>query len=506
MKKTYDGKCLYLSVWTVVFAWFIKTFFPKMSVEKYTLKGNKLAKAFLPGYKKECAIIDKMSSNLAEMAKYVGAREWSSGVVLYCIQKYNISITVTNANEFDAIVKLGEDCRILEALNHYTPSKMVMVSLLKMYAKNPQMREKIVRNYPNHFYGLSDCAVLSSEDKLYLCEKNILCYSECLMTLRNDKVWYNKFFIKALKTKPEVLSDEIRFCVKNNIEAYKMYADVVIKKHKNDLLAELLKKVLTSNAIRKIQGAKVWVNKGVSKERTSFAYKECKRLALELATLENVSYCTVELAFNCFYENGDKEFAKDFISKFKAEIWNDAGFVSVSLVKRVSELNPCLKDGQLLKNVLFDRFLTLSARYYIEDVYSLYPFSEFSPELQLRAIRWILARQFFQLNRVDELSLEMKEYVNEFVLSYSEIINICMYRRTECVGALKQYTPAMELALVYYSCMKEGELDERFYSQVINYIETYGLSEAVYQEVLATKNFYGKDKIIEAYVLKVNLS
>ena len=291
MEKFYNGKCLYIPVWTVIYAWFLRTFLPKLSVNNYTLKREVFAEAFLPGYKKECAIIDGHSSIPSELASFVEARKWSEGVVLYAIQKYNIVISVTTMSEFEAVLKTGDDYRIFESLKQYTPPKNVMLEILGKYDENHEMRKRILETYPYHFCGLATSKELTANEKWNLCVKGIFGYSQCLPLFRKDKELYTKFFDAALKNDAvyHIREEVLKYCLRNDAVSFDKFLNW-IKNADVSTIVNFWYELIGESCIGTYRGVKVFIPRPLSatpREDVPALYEAIKKVTKLMLSIKS---------------------------------------------------------------------------------------------------------------------------------------------------------------------------------------------------------------------------
>lgn len=504
MEKIYNGKCLYIPVWTVIYAWFLRTFLPKLSVNNYTLKREVFAEAFLPGYKKECAIIDGHSSIPSELASFVEARKWSGGVVLYAMQKYNITISVTTEREFDAVLKVDDDYRIFEGLKQYTPPKEIMLLLLRKYDEGHEMRKKILATYPYHFCGLATSDGLTADEKWNLCVKGVFGYSQCLPLFRENKELYAKFFDAALQNDhiSNVKQEVLNHCLRKDVEFFDKFVNWISSKNTEVSLVDFWYDIIGESCIGNFRGVKMFIPRPFSatpRKDAPILYEAIKKVTNLVLTVKNISKnvnaSKVQLVFELFYDKGDKDLAKEFITKFNTKIWLDRALYSSmtsSFLKKVADVNPCLKNGVLLKNVLFEEYLNRWFNGNAKFATDLFPYAEYSPDLQIRALRWLLALQKFPMDRFDELSSDMKVYENELLESRAEIEAI---NKSGKIGA-KQMHIATELACII-SFHDECQA-------MLDYIAKCDLHQETLTEMIVT-DFNFHSKIVEFGVLNTSI-
>ena len=142
------------------FAAIVKAAFPTWAVKCLTLKNLNDSCDFLPGEEKELKAIQKL--NLSDEA--IGERDWSPDTRLALIKQGKRVIKPQTPNEFNAFLATNPSINeVKDVMRGYTPSSRKLREMMDTW--QPQEMVTIIAAYPKYFIDFKPWEILGVEEK-----------------------------------------------------------------------------------------------------------------------------------------------------------------------------------------------------------------------------------------------------------------------------------------------------------------------------------------------------
>lgn len=445
-----------LSVWVAV----VRTVFPRYCVKCLTLKTRRNAQRYLLGSKKELKLIDKLKLSNDEIA----ARLWSRETKLAVLSRGCCALLsdVHTEEELDVVMRYYSVESIVKALRVYTPSKEKMCEMCRL--RSNETLVEIVKEVPSVFNTLKAFEILGAKkgNKIPAIEPR---WEVAVALAKRAPFWAPEFLLQLREIVPNHLGEEgqklmseffdIAFEAKANVSEMMPYFSVFqpemyakVREHHWDyeispyfrmMFPQLLKYM--KRDFCKTSFADITVVGKLTTEEDAYAwlkigFERMSKPAVYSVLLEHLAdikaYSGKELFEELFNEMIAKAKTGDDLLKLYA-FEPEHPSLPEAIVSRLQE------DGASV-------------------VRQIFPFKGWPDKLAVKAIKVLIAKNEFPVERLSELSEAVQQVALVEMESRSQIVSIDTGYTSDLIAEGRALHPAAERHLLVQQHMASAQL------------------------------------------------
>ena len=499
-----------------IFAAIMRTIFPLMAVKYFTKKSNAYAELFLPSVEKQLKAIEKLELDTDQ----IRARVWSLQTKVKRLQqqRYDLIQEIKTEQEFAVLVESAHVDIVAQAMKFYTPTQEMALRLLNKFGLDAV---ELINKAPVAFDGLKASDILGVKPSVVCVpDSPRWAFAEALVSKRAS--WAPKFLEELRKVSPQQLGEvgrakfnfffKFAYDARENVAFLMPYMAVFFLELYAQVRANFSSYKEFAPYITKMLPAKL---KSLEKGKENI--KDLFQVSLEGALDETQdAYAWLQIAYYRLNEPAVYELIISKMSEIKPMV---SELIYSQMLDRLITLANCPADVSRLLSLADDDRKQVLYRKMVEKKYAVlladqYPFSSWEDiELVKSALRIIIADNRLPLAKMHELPEDLQEfaiYQMEVSAQISALVNGDIIKNVEyhLLPEVEIYLMLMDprYSLKYQKLYVEKfELSEKAFNVLIHreavklqnqvvfpdvlvgkYAAKWGLTEALYQELLQT--------------------